>query len=116
MLCPFVQILPLRDQELKMVEAGKELVERVLWPIRILDQADFEPGARLEETRVALTFIVRLILTADRQIQELAVPADASLQIRDREGRGQVTRNRCHGYESANRRDLALVYLSFSDE
>jgi hypothetical protein len=46
-LCPFVQVLPLRDQELKMVEAGKELVERLPRPTRVLDQADFEPGAWL---------------------------------------------------------------------
>lgn len=71
-----------------MVEAGSELVERLLRPTRVLDQADFEPGARLKETRVALTFVVRLVLTPDRQIQELPVPDDTTFRARNRKGLG----------------------------
>ncbi len=65
-LGPLVQICALCDQELKVVKARDELVEGVLETPGALHQADFEPRVRLYKTGVALTFVGRLVLTADR--------------------------------------------------
>jgi hypothetical protein len=45
----------------------------------------------------SLTFVGRLLLTADRQFQHFSVPADASIQVGHGEGWGQTARNRWHG-------------------
>lgn len=97
-----------------MVEAGSELVERFLHPTGVLDQADFEPRARLEQTCVALTFVGGLVLTADRQIQQLLIPTNTSFQVGNGESWDQTTRNRCHRLESAKRRDGSHVH-TFGD-
>jgi limonene-1,2-epoxide hydrolase len=96
-LGPLVQIRALSDQELKVVKARNELVEGPLGTTRVLDQTDFEPRVRLCKTRIALTFVGRLVLTADRQVQHFPIPTDASGQVGHGERWGQIARYRWHG-------------------
>ncbi len=56
-----------------MGEAGSQLVEWLPRPPGVLDQADFEPTPRLEETSITLMLIVGLVLTAGGQIQQLPI-------------------------------------------
>ena len=103
MLDPLIHILPLRDEELKMVETGSELVEGILRSTGVLDQANFESRARIYETCVALPFVGRLVLTADRQTQQLAIPRNTFIQAGNGQSWDQTTRNRGHRLESAKR-------------
>jgi hypothetical protein len=95
-LGPLVQIRPLSDQELKVVQAGMSSLKGP-WGPPSTRPGNFEPGPRRCQTCVALTFVWRLVLTADRKFQHFPIPADASIQVGHGERWGQIARNRWHG-------------------
>ena len=96
-LGPIVQIRALSDQELKVVKARYELVEGALGTPGVFHQTDFEPRAWFCKTRVALTFVGRLVFAADRHVQNFPIPTDASSQVGNGERWGQIARYRRHG-------------------